>query len=88
MGGASKGVIFALLSERLGRPIDTVIDINPAKHGKFLPGTGVRVQSPREALTSLDKNAAIFVMNSNYMNEIMEMTNNEFEYIGVERERL
>ncbi len=87
-GGASKGVIFALLSERLGRPIDIVIDINPAKQGKFLPGTGVRVQSPQEALAKLDKKAVIFVMNSNYLSEIIEMTNNEFEYIGVDSERL
>jgi hypothetical protein len=38
--GASKGVVFALFIEREGANIDTVADVNPAKHGKYLPGTG------------------------------------------------
>jgi SAM-dependent methyltransferase len=52
-GGASKGVIFSLLRERAGRPVDRVIDINPAKQGRYLPATGLRVQSPAEGLGDL-----------------------------------
>lgn len=86
-GGASKGVIFCAF-ERKTRLADRYNHRHQSREaGEFFPGKEVRAQSPREALATLDKNAAIFLMNSTYMNEIMEMTNNEFEYIGVECER-
>ena len=83
-GGASKGVIFALLKARMGTPVTTIIDINPAKQGKYIPGTGLRVQSPEEALHCLPKGATIFVMNSNYLHEIKQMSGNVFHYIGID----
>ena len=58
-GGASKGVIFALLMERAGVRIDTVIDINPAKQGRYLAATGLRVQSPDEAMAHLPAGADV-----------------------------
>ncbi|WP_275097484.1 class I SAM-dependent methyltransferase [Sedimenticola hydrogenitrophicus] len=85
-GGASKGVIFALLKERAGFPVHTVIDINPAKQGRYLPGTGLRVQSPKAALADLSKDSLIYVMNSNYLEEIIQFTDNAYNYIGVDRE--
>lgn len=85
-GAASKGVIFALLSERAGRPINTVIDINPAKQGKHLPATGLLVRSPEDALPTLPKASSIYVMNSNYLNEIKQMSNNVFNYIRIDHE--
>lgn len=85
-GGASKGVIFALLRARAGQPVATVIDINPAKQGKYLPATGLRVQSPTEALTSLPLGTTIYVMNSNYLEEIREMSHNAYHYVEVDRE--
>jgi hypothetical protein len=85
-GGASKGVIFALLKERAGTPVNIVIDLNPAKQGKYLPATGLRVQSPQEALDQLPRGAAVFVMNSNYLSEIREMSSNAFIYRGVDHE--
>lgn len=83
-GGASKGVIFALYSERAGRSVGAVIDINPAKQGKYLPLTGLLVQSPNTALKSLPRGASIVVMNSNYLEEIKSMSNNLYNYIGVD----
>lgn len=83
-GGASKGVIFALLKERAGHPIATVIDINPAKQGKYLPATGLLVQSPDKGLATLSKGATIYVMNSNYLEEIKKMSNNEFHYFSID----
>jgi SAM-dependent methyltransferase len=83
-GGASKGVIFALLRERIGRPVDIIIDVNPAKQGKFVPGTGLEVQGPTAALSRLAAGATIFVMNSNYLPEIREMSNNAYHYVGVD----
>ena len=83
-GGASKGVIFALLKSRQGRPLDLVIDINPAKQGKFLPATGLRVQSPERALASLPPESTIYVMNSNYLEEIKTMSHHAYTCIGVD----
>ena len=83
-GGASKGVIFALFMERAGVPIDTVIDINPAKQGKFMAATGLRVSSPEEGLARLPAGADLFVMNSNYLREIQTMTAHRYNYLLVE----
>jgi len=84
-GGASKGVIFALLMERAGVRIDTVIDINPAKQGRYLAATGLRVQSPEEAMAHLPDGADVFVMNSNYRDEIEALTAHRFNCLTIER---
>lgn len=83
-GGASKGVIFALLRQRVGHPVDVVIDINPSKQGRFLPATGLRVMSPEEALPMLPPGSSIYVMNSVYLEEIKKMSGNRYRYIEVE----
>ncbi|MBA3013161.1 MAG: methyltransferase domain-containing protein [Proteobacteria bacterium] len=87
-GGASKGVIFAIFMERAGINFDFVIDINSAKQGKYLPGTGMRVHSPEDVISRLDTFTDIFVMNSNYLDEIRTLTNNRFSYITVEYEKI
>jgi hypothetical protein len=84
-GGASKGVIFSLLRQRIGLTVDMVIDVNQGKQGKFLPATGLRVYSPAEALTKLEAGSCVYVMNSNYMEEIKKMSNFSFNYIGVDQ---
>lgn len=83
-GGASKGVIFALIRARAGQPVDLVIDINPAKQGKYLPSTGLLVQSPQDALAKIPQGSRIYVMNSIYLKEIVEMSGNQFKYIEVD----
>ncbi len=85
-GGASKGTIFALHRERIGQVISIVIDINPAKQGKYLPLTGLLVQSPSEALAMLPHGSTIYVMNSNYLEEIKKMSDNAYNYIEVDHE--
>jgi len=85
-GGASRGVIFSLLRSRLGRPVDMVIDINPAKQGKYLPGTGLLVHSVEEGLALLPGGATIYVMNSNYYEEIKKMSGNAYRYVRVDHE--
>ena len=82
-GGASKGVIFSLLRERAGHPVSTVIDINPAKQGWYLAGTGLRVKSPEEGMAELPPGTTIYVMNPNYMEEIRQMSNDAFNLIGM-----
>jgi SAM-dependent methyltransferase len=85
-GGASKGVIFALFMQRAGAPVDIVIDINPAKHGKYLPATGLQVHSPDSGLQLLTPGGDILVMNSNYLDEIKQATGNRFNYLTVDHE--
>lgn len=82
-GGASKGVIFSLLSQRAGHPVDVVIDINPAKQGRYLPGTGLRVQSPAEALPSLPNSSVVYVMNPMYLAEISALAGPRVCCVGV-----
>jgi SAM-dependent methyltransferase len=86
-GSASKGVIFALFMERAGVGIEFVIDINPAKQGKYLASTGLKVRAPEEVLAQLEPGAEILVMNSNYLSEIRELTNNKFNLLTVDYDR-
>jgi hypothetical protein len=87
-GGASKGVIFALYMQRAGITIDWVIDINIAKQNKFIVGTGLKVSSPDEALRQLQQGDNIFVMNSNYLPEIIAASHNQFTYLQVDHREL
>jgi hypothetical protein len=84
-GGASKGVIFSLLRQRAGYAVDVVIDVNPAKQGRYLPGTGLLVHSPATGLASLPSGSPIYVMNSNYLEEIKAMSNHQYHYIGIDQ---
>ena len=85
-GGASKGVIFSLFMQRAGVVIDFVVDINPAKQGKFLAATGIRVSAPEEALDQIGLDSTVIAMNGNYLVEIREMTANKFNYLTVDHE--
>jgi SAM-dependent methyltransferase len=84
-GGASKGVIFSLFMRRAGAPVETVIDINPAKQGKYLAATGLRVQSPDDALAQLPPGSTIYIMNANYFAEIAARGGDQYNYVLVER---
>lgn len=83
-GGASKGVIFSLFMKRRGVDVDYVVDINPAKQGKYLASTGYRVSSPEEVIPHLPANALVCVMNGNYLSEIKTATSHKFNYLTVE----
>jgi len=86
-GAASKGVIYALLRDRCGHPVNFLIDINPAKIGKFIPGTGLRVLNPKNALLQLTKESVIYVMNPNYIDEIRQATGMRFRLITFESDQ-
>jgi SAM-dependent methyltransferase len=66
-GGGSKGVSF-LTSLGLGTEVAQVIDVNPFKQGKYLPGTGHCVLAP-PGLRS-DPPDTVVVMNPVYVPEI------------------
>ncbi len=72
------------MRERLGKPVQAIIDINPAKHGKYAAVTGIQIQSPETALPMLPEDTTIFIMNSNYSNEIKEMSGNAYKYITID----
>jgi len=83
-GAASKGVIYALLRERLGCPAAAAVDVNPAKQGMYLPGTGLEIFSPEDCLARIPPGRRICVMNSNYLGEICDMTNDRYTYEAIE----
>ena len=85
-GGASKGVIFSLFMKRMGAEIKHIIDINPAKQGKYLGGTGLKVSSPDKVLKSLPDGSTIFIMNSNYAKEIYDVAGERFQYWRIDND--
>ena len=67
-GAGAKGVTFANLLDPEGSRIDCVVDVNPAKQGKYLAGTGTPIVAPEE-LPSRGVRSVI-VLNPNYRDEI------------------
>ena len=84
-GGASKGVIFSLYLQRAGVTIDCVIDINPAKQNKFMATSGLLISSPAEGMKLMQSGDTLFVMNSNYLQEIITQSNNQLHYIKADQ---
>ena len=68
-GAGAKGATFLNLVEG-GDSIEAVIDVNPRKQGKYVPGTGQLIVGP-SALTGRDVSAVV-VMNPVYATEIHE----------------
>jgi len=66
-GAGSKGVTF-LNCVNGGHAIRSVIDINPRKQGRFVPGTGQEIRDPESILA--DEIDVILVMNPIYAEEI------------------
>jgi nucleoside-diphosphate-sugar epimerase/SAM-dependent methyltransferase len=69
-GAGAKGVTFCNLADPECQRLACVVDVNPAKQGKFVAGTGHRIISPEE-LTA-HRPAAVLVLNPNYLPEIAE----------------
>lgn len=85
-GCSSKGVIFSIFLNNINLKVDYFIDINPYKQGKFMPvisntnNYGL-IESYDDIKYKLDNDTIIFIMNNNYKKEIIEMTDNRFNYI-------
>jgi len=71
------------MRQRFGQPISHIIDINPAKQGRYLASTGLKVLSPSEGLSNLPEGTNIFVMNPNYLAEIRKMAGPNYNITGV-----
>jgi SAM-dependent methyltransferase len=88
-GGGSKGVIFALqLLKRGGVTPDFVVDINPFKQGKYMPVTGLPVLSPEKGVSDTARQDVIFIMNSNYFDEIVATAGDKYTYYKVDQNEL
>jgi hypothetical protein len=79
-GAASKGVIYALLRERLGCSVRAAVDVNPAKQQRHLPATGLPILSPAMLVDRLPRGGRVVVMNSNYLSEIRAATGDRYRY--------
>lgn len=75
-GAGSKGVTFLNALPR-GAEIELVVDRNPQKRGRHVPGTGQRIVSPAELATRRPE--LVLVMNPLYVAEIAA----ELESLGV-----
>ena len=64
----AKGISFALLVDPDADIIDHAVDINPAKQGLFLAGTGLPVLAPDQSAAR--RPSSILVMNPNYTDEV------------------
>ena len=72
-GAASKGVIFASKAPPAIRDkIHFAIDINPNKHGHFMPISGVEVLDAKSGTARLTPSSLVIIMNPNYELEIRE----------------
>jgi hypothetical protein len=65
-GAGAKGVTFCNLADPDASRLAGVIDVNPAKQGKFVPGTGHTIVPPAHATDAV----AVLVLNPNYVAEV------------------
>jgi SAM-dependent methyltransferase len=87
-GASSKGVIFAEHMEQAGVRFDLAIDMNPAKQERHMASTALKIVSPEQALRRLEPGSLVFVMNSNYYDEIVAQSGNAFRYLKVDQHEL
>jgi len=80
-GAGSKGVTFLNMLEA-AKAIEHIVDINPRKHGRFVPVSGQDIISP-ERLPELRPDC-IILMNPNYQAEVEQMLSD----LGLEVELL
>ncbi len=86
-GAAAKGTMFAYHMKREGAGLDFAIDINPGKQGRFLAASALQVLAPHEALPKMSSGDVVYVMNSNYLQEIIALGGSRFTYLPVDIER-
>lgn len=71
-GAGSKGVTFLNLVD--SSSIEHIVDINPGKHGRFVPGSGQSVVGP-DALVEYQPDL-VLLMNGAYEKEVKELISN------------
>lgn len=74
-GGATKGCMFVYHSfriKKLREKIQYVVDTNPAKCNKYLPGTSVQIKPTENLFQDIKKNDVVVIANPNYRDEILK----------------
>jgi SAM-dependent methyltransferase len=84
-GASSKGVVFSHHLRAAGIEFDVAVDINPIKQGRYMAGTGLKIVSPEDALQMLPPDSLVFVMNSNYFDEIAKQSRGRFRLVKVDQ---
>ena len=67
-GAGSKGATFLNIVPAARQAVAAIVDVNPRKHGRFVPGSGHEVVAP-EAVRDLDADV-VLVMNPLYAEEV------------------
>ncbi len=70
-GAGAKGVTFLNLLDSDAALVDCVVDVNPRKQGRFLPGTGHPIVAPKALVDRRIRD--VLLMNPNYRAEIQAM---------------
>ena len=70
-GAGAKGVTFANLIDPNASKVHCFIEVNPAKQGNYIPGTGHRIIGPAEI--EAEGLGSILVLNPNYFDEMKEI---------------
>ena len=70
-GAGAKGVTFANLVDPDRVALDCVVDINPNKQGRFIPGTGHPIVAPGALRARAVRN--VILMNPNYRQENLQL---------------
>jgi hypothetical protein len=68
-GAAAKGTTLANVMDPQNQRIPFLIDINPAKQGKYVPGTGHPILPPEHLRDRTGRVAGILNMNPSYLEE-------------------
>jgi SAM-dependent methyltransferase len=71
-GAGAKGITLSTIFSRNAVAVDGLIDINPAKQGRFAGGSGLPIHAPSYVMHAIE-DADIFVMNPVYLPEITSM---------------
>jgi len=73
-GAGSKGVTFLNALDVSWRQIEYIVDLNPRKHGRFIPGTGQQVVAP--GFLKGCRHHTVIIMNPIYHAEIQQAVEN------------
>jgi len=80
-GAGAKGVTFANLIDPDGSRIAHLVDINPNKQGKYIPGTGHEIIGPQDLATR--QITSVVVLNPNYLDEIRAAVHRSGAHISI-----
>ncbi len=69
-GAGAKGATFASLVDADCKMIDCLVDVNPNKHGHFVPGSGHPIVAPTDLATRKVRYAIL--LNPNYRSEVRQ----------------